>query len=111
MTWEELKGKAEINPILDVNGMKVSRLIWWLADFASENHEEVTVGDWVVEISHVIGMRKAQVGKLDAVGKLLKIEVEVLTEPYLLGEKKYTLLTLEGKEVIWKNAMFRKIDL
>jgi len=112
-TWKDVEKEAEQTPILEVNGVKLSKLIWWLAEAMVHakkiKHEEIKVGDWVIEISHLIGTRGGLVGKLDAVGKVTKIVKE--TEPHLLGGTVYTICTLENKEVTWSNAMFEKLDL
>lgn len=112
MTSKELREISKTTPIIDLGGVKVSRLVWWLADMtnhcclASHKFEEPEIGDWVIEITHVLGFARAKVGKLDAIGKLIKVE------PFEgRSMKKYTLLNLEGKEVTWENAVFRKLEI
>lgn len=84
-------------------------MVWWLAFAEAKTYDEPKIGDWVIETTHIIGLRSAMVGRLDAIGKLIKVETE--TEPHLRGMKTYTIETIEGKEAIWSNAMFRKLEL
>lgn len=65
---------------VSVNGgapESASRLVWWLARMALKQmglQERPKVGDTVVEVTHLLGLAKHQLGLVSAVGELIKIE-------------------------------------
>ena len=69
------------------------RWIVWLADWT----KPVKVGDIVVEVTHVIGLSRSQLGLHSAIGELLKVEQDT-------SGTTYTIRDIEGKEQRWTNA-------
>lgn len=108
----EIRPTAEVNPLVKVmyhdKPELASMLVWWLALMAGEvtKYRHPVVGDWVVESTHLVGTSRHKIGMLCAVGKLLKIE----DDPEYKSEKVYTILTLEGKEQVWRNSKMYCLD-
>jgi hypothetical protein len=78
-----------------------SRLVWWLARLALKQMGRQPVpklGDSVVEVTHLMGLARKQLGLLSAVGKLVGVEQDEHQGTI------YTILTIEGKYQRWENA-------
>jgi len=95
-----------VNFVFQGKECNASKLVWWLSSMAGKasNYKEPTINDWVIETTHVIGCRGAQVGLLMAIGKIIKIDKNEM------GSQVVTLLTIEGKEQVWENAMFACLE-
>ena len=63
------------------------------------------VGDTVVEVTHLMGLARKQLGLVSAVGELIAIE-----GPDPTWGTSYVIRTLEGKEQRWQNAEMVTID-
>lgn len=62
------------------------------------------IGDIVVEVTHIIGLAKHQLGLETAVGELIDIN------PTDAGGVRYTLKTLDGETQNWENASMVVIE-
>lgn len=84
---------------------KASALIYWIRIALSKNkdYSEPEIGDIVLETSHFFSTARKKLGLLCALGELIKIEK---IDDF---EKRYTIMTVEGKEQIWSNADLRII--
>ena len=81
-----------------------SRLVWWIARLAlhQKGHiEPAKVGDMVVEVTHLMGLARHQLGLLTAVGELVAIEDDSGVNH---TGKIYAIKGLDGKVTRWGNA-------
>lgn len=80
---------------------RASRESWLIAMLAFEQKtlDSPYVGDWGVEVSHLVGLGRRKIALDCAIGRVLKIE----------DGDTFTILTRDGVEQKWENAMFRKI--
>lgn len=79
-----------------------SRDTWWIAMLALERHDSdgpVSVGDWCVEVSHLVGLRGQSVALDCAVGKVLSIEPNCC----------YLIELRDGTQHRWENAWMRRL--
>lgn len=73
-----------------------SHLVWWIARLVDWT-KPVKVGDTVVEVTHLLGMARHQLGLHAAIGTLLVIEK--MDEGVA-----YTIRDIEGRTRQWTNA-------
>jgi len=64
----------------------------------TQNTEEPQIGDWVVEVTHLIGMGKHSLALDCAIGKLVG-----------KASSNYLLELRDGSEFSWENAKFLKL--
>lgn len=79
-----------------------SRDAWWIATLALKLNDvdtPVAVGDWCVEVSHLIGLRGRSVALDCAIGRVLAIEPN---DCYLMELR-------DGTQHRWVNAMLRRL--
>lgn len=54
-----------------------SRWVWWIANMAMNQpypRKDPKVGDIVVEVTHLMGLTRARLGRHSAIGELLEID-------------------------------------
>ncbi|MBI3545078.1 MAG: hypothetical protein HY081_00575 [Gammaproteobacteria bacterium] len=79
-----------------------SRDTWWIAMLALDMNKvepRIAVGDWCVEVSHLVGMKTRSLALDCAVGKVLTIE----------PNNCYLMELRDGTQHRWGNAMLRRL--
>lgn len=79
-----------------------SRASWWIVMLALGQREtqRAEVGDWAVETSHLMGLRKHSLGFDCAIGKIVSFDP---------ASARYTIMCRDGKLHDWENAYFLKL--
>lgn len=80
------------------DGATRARVLTWVVAMLAEDYDKPQVGDWVVEKSHLVGVRKCQ-ALPSAIGKIKEIA----------DYSCYTIECMDGVEQRWENAMMVKI--